>query len=229
MAYQIDTEYTGTINNLIFYKRNGKFLIRTVPVQAAASQRSAEAFGIAASKAKALRTLLTPLIPDPKDKDMQYRLASAIQRFLHSRKDDGQQDSGPLAGFEFVSDSELKNCLHLSWQISFLPDGKLHFGLPSMNPTENLTVPEGTSRIELRVMAVSFDPARNESFAGTPKLIDIPYSNETRAPISIVLETGAKTGNIVLLTLALGFFKQNRRIVKEGFMPVEIVAVLERP
>lgn len=228
MAYQIDTEYTGRINNLIFYKRNGKFLIRTVPVQAAASQRSAKAFGIAVSKAKALRALLTPLIANPKDKYMQYRLASAVQSSLTLRQDDFQLDTDPLTGFRFTASSELKNCLDITLQIDSLPDGRLQFGLPAINPTENLTAPEGTSRAELRVMAVSFDPARNESFAGTLQLIDIPYTNETQAPVSLVLETGAKTGSIVVLALALNFFKQDQQIVEEGFMPVEIVAVLQR-
>lgn len=229
MAYQTDTEYTGTIHNLIFYKRNGKFLIRTVPVQAAASQESAKVFGIASSKGKVLRTLLTPLIPHPKDRDMQNRLASAMLKFLTSRKDELLPDSNPLTGFKFVSTSDLKNCLHIPFHTNHLPGGSIRFELPAMNPKESLAAPDGTSRVELRVMAVSFDPARNGSFAGTPHFIDIPYTDEIQAPLSLVLKTGAKTGYIIVLALALGFFKQDRRIVKEGFTPVEIVAVLERP
>lgn len=228
MAQQIDSEFTETIENLIFYRRNGKFLIRTVPVQAAASKKSAKAFGQAASKSKLLRTLLLPLIPYPKDRDMQYRLASAMQKSFSSQQDVDQPDNDPLAGFRFIATSDLKNCLHVSLLITGLPDGRIQLDIPQMNPVDSITAPPGTSRVELHVMAVSFHLDHSKLFAGTPKLINIPYTNETQPFLSVVFETGSKTVSMMVLALALSYWNQNKQIVKEGFMPVEVVAVFKR-
>jgi hypothetical protein len=65
MAGQIDMEITGTIENIIFYKSRGDFLMRTLPMQTAATRKASKNFGYASSKAKLLRQLLYPLLPLP--------------------------------------------------------------------------------------------------------------------------------------------------------------------
>ena len=225
MAYQIDTEFTGTIENLIFYKRNGKFLIRTIPVQAMASQITAKAFGKASSKAKTLRTLLSPLIPFPKDRNMQYRLTTAIQAFLAVLKTGAelQPENNKLSGFRFIQTSDFNNCLKIPISISMLPGGNISFTVPEMNPLDSITAPAGTSRVELQIMAVTFQANHNQSYAGIPETHLILYTNTIQQAWNFVIETKARPGSIIVIAAALRYWKEDMEIKKEGFMPVEIL------
>jgi hypothetical protein len=226
MAHQINSEFEGTVGNLIFYEQYGQFLIRTVQVQAPGSRISAKNFGIASSAAKRIRTLLATVIPNSKDKEMQNRLTTATQRFLASLNgsESFNPNDNPLTGFRFLESSALSQCLRFPLTLIGLPDGNIRFEIPEINSLEAVAAPEGATRLELKVMTVSFNPENKYSFAGTPVIISMPFIDAIQPASSTVLRTRARSGCIVLVAVAITFWKNTRQINKTGFMPVEIVA-----
>lgn len=227
MARQKGSETTGTFENLIFYEREGEFFIRTVPRQTAATRKAAKDYGRASSKAKTLRQLLQPLLPNPKDRDMQNRLTPAMREFLALLGDRRipQPENNPLAGFRFVPDSDLKNCLLFPWSVTRAAGENVVVKLPSMNPIQSIAAPPGTSRVELQVMLVSFMMNDAHYLVGHPESIGIPYADEIHPPINLFLEMQPEAGSIMILAVKLVYWKQDKRINIPGFRPVEIVSV----
>jgi len=227
MARQIDSEITGVIDNLIFYERQGVYLIRTLPFQTAASKKSAIQYGFASTKAKILRQLLLPLLPNPKDRDMQNRLTPAMREFLSALSDNTSINpfDNPLAGFRFVVTSDLKNCLHFSIGLTPQVDGSVHIEIPVINPYQSFSAPEGTSRIELRMMAVTFNTGNNHGTASKAAVFNTPYVNEVQPAATIILDMPAEDGSILVIAAVLSYFDNERLINKEGYMPAEIVGV----
>ena len=227
MAHQVNSEVTGTIENLVFYERYGKFLIRTVQKQAVASQESAKAFSTAASAAKTLRNLSAPLILNPRDKGMQNRLTTAMLKFLAldpAIEFDAQ--SNPLAGFRFMEDSDLQSCLNFTPLISEEQGTGIRVELPAFNARQSVIAPAETSRMELRFLAAVLHPGENSAIAGTPELVHIPYTAEMRPPLEFILNTGPRAG-LTAVAAALSYWEGDRQISQPGFMPVGIVAAFK--
>ena len=229
MARQVGMEITGTIENIIFYKRQGKFLLRTVQRQAEASKKAAKNFGQGATKAKLLRQLLLPFLPNPKDRDMQNRLTPAMRQLLVLLTEHKaiQPANNPLAGLSFTPDSNLKDCLLFPWTITQQSDGNIRMQLPALNPIDAIVAPPGSTRVELQAMAVAFRMDDDQTFAGSHEILMIPYIDEMQPERTVILGMQAETGSLVVVTVALSYWNGDQRISKEGFMPVEIVAAFK--
>ena len=229
MARQIDSEITGIIGNVIFYERQGEYLMRSVPFQTIGSQKSAKNYGRASSLSKILRQLLAPLLPNPRDRNMQNRLTPAMRDFLALLTDRKsiQPDDNPLAGFRFVLSSNLKDCLLFPLVINQQAGGNIRLELPAIHPVDAIAAPPGTSRVELQMMAIAIQMNGEQTYAGNPETLSIPYIDEQQPPGNIFLEMDAPAGSIVVVTAALTYWNNEKWISKEGFMPVEIVAVFK--
>lgn len=229
MARQIDTEITETIDDIIFYKRNGKFLMRTVQKQAKASQEAANNYGRASNKAKVLRQLLQPLLPNAKDRNMQNRLTPAMRAYLAlvATRIEIQPIKNPLAGFRFALTSDLKDCLLFSLGFSQEPNGDILVQIPSINPTRSIVAPAGTSRVQLEVVRVGFSMNDDQAYSSPPEIISIPYVDQMQPAVNQILEVNAPTTNIIVVALTLRYWNHDRQISQGGFMPVEIMAVFK--
>ena len=230
MARQTDSEITGTFDNIIFYERNGDFLIRTVQKQTEATEKAAKNFGSASNKAKILRQLLHALLPNPKDRNMQNRLTPVMREFLALMTDRKtiSPDDNPLAGFRFVESSDLKDCLQFSLGLSHQPEGGIVVEIPEINPSHSIAAPVGTSRVQLDLMAVGFGMNDELTFQGNLKMISIPYADEMQPSINQIVEIDAQSGSILVVAAALSYWNYNRQISQLGFMPVEVAAVFKQ-
>ena len=226
MARQINSEFKGTIGNLIFYERSGEYLIRTVQQQTTATRLAAKEFGRASSTAKRLRRLLAPLIPAPRNRQMQNRLTVAMRGFLAETEEQPiiGSDNNRLAGFGFDAGSAISECLLFPLNISAQADRKISVEIPAITPLEAIRAPEGTTKVEIRAMAAAFHPDDHSGFAGVPAVLEVPYSSAQQPPAVIELECITEPGSVAVVALSVSYFNGSRKITMPGFMPVEIIA-----
>jgi hypothetical protein len=228
MAIQLNTTYTGRVEDLIYYERLGDFLIRTVQKQTMRTKRAARQFGRASSLAKDLRTLLATIIPDTRDKQMQNRLTVAMRHFLAEADKSAVIDpqNNHLAGFQFAADSALSRCLLFNFDVFESQDGEISLGIPAINPVEAIAAPPGTSKAEIRFMAARLHPDNNMSYSGQA-VIEVPYNDGMIASQNIELETGSEPGSIMIVAASLRYWQGSEEIRQPGFMPAEIAAVIK--
>ncbi|NEU08484.1 hypothetical protein GZH53_09205 [Flavihumibacter sp. R14] len=225
MAIQLNTAYTGRINDIIYYERLGDYLLRTVPMQATNSIRSASAFGKAASAARKLRVLLAPLIPNPRDKAMQNRLTVAVRQFLATAENGSVTDlqNNPLAGFSFAADTALRASLLFPLDIVETAEGTISIGIPAINPLAAITAPAGTTRVVLSFISVTIHPDNELAFASSPVLLEIPYADGVLDSQTLELDSGSMPGGISVVAVSVSYWDAASLINAAGIKSGEIL------
>jgi len=138
-------KFTGQLDNVIGYRRNGKYFLRSAPDkvrQTAATKRAARSFGIASAKGKLLRRALRPYLNMRPDGTLINRLNKL---FIQA----GRTDFPNLQGFHFNKHTGLEKLFTLP--PVFTTNGTLQI------PAQEL-LPQGkATHIELRLIATRID------------------------------------------------------------------------
>jgi hypothetical protein len=138
-------KFTGQLNNVIGYRRNGKYFFRSAPEkvrQTAATKRAACSFGIASRKGKLLRHALCAHL------DVRYD-GTLINRLNKLFIQAGRAHFPDLQGFHFNKHTGLEKLFTLP--PVFTANGTLHI------PAQEL-LPQGkATHVELRLIAARID------------------------------------------------------------------------
>jgi len=146
MALQVGIhKFTGRLDNVIGYRRNGKYFFRSMPDkvrQTAATKRAARHFGIASRKGKLIRNAFRPHL------DVRYD-CSLVNRLNKLFIQAGPDSFPDLQGFHFNRHTGLEKLFTIP--PIFTVNGTLHV------PAQELE-PQGTNtHLEVRLIAVRLD------------------------------------------------------------------------
>ena len=109
MPRQVDSTLEGTYNGIIFYKQGDSYYKRkkgNTGNQAPEAARQAGLLGKASNLSARIRTILKPVLPQTKGREVMYRLNNVLQQWLRT---DPLQNTEPvneiawLAGFCFFA------------------------------------------------------------------------------------------------------------------------------
>ncbi|WP_298740044.1 hypothetical protein [uncultured Chitinophaga sp.] len=146
MALQVGIhKFTGRLENIIGYRRNGRYFFRSMPDkirQTAATRRAARYFGIASRKGKLIRSTVRPHLDIRYDGTVVNRLNKL---FIQSGRDNFPQ----LQGFRFNHHSGLDKLFTIP--PVFTVSGTLHIPAQELEPQGNNT------HLEVRLLAVRMD------------------------------------------------------------------------
>jgi hypothetical protein len=150
-------KFTGKLDNVIGYRRNGVYCVRTMPEkvrQTAATRRAAQRFGIASRKGKLIRRAVRPYLDTHYDGTIINRLNRAlIQASMHHLQG--------IQGFQFNRVTGLEKIITL--RPVLMEDGHVHIPaqeLPMLGKATHLEITLITARInfaEKRVVNVNTD------------------------------------------------------------------------
>ena len=233
MARIDDVFITGTMGNVVFYRRMGKPCVRVRREhikQTGATKKRGENFGIAARAGKRLRSGLIPVMPNPTDRSMQSRFSGAIAKWL------GQSDVPTLQPCEeipFVSSFQFTEGVSFGERfkvpiVTKQPTSNIvSIIIGSFIPSQNIAAPAGTLRVKLIIAVSSTDLAIGLSGVCPAQVIDIPY-NETEIPAKEMdFQLYAVEGNIILTAARLVYFgaKGNPGLAfnNEAFNPAGVI------
>jgi hypothetical protein len=146
MALQVGIhKFTGRLDNVIGYRRNGKYFLRSMPDkvrQTAATRRAARHFGVASRKGKLIRTAFRPHLNVRYDCSLVNRLNKL---FIQA----GRNNFPDLQDFHFNRHTGLEKLFTIP--PIFTVNGTLHI------PAQELE-PQGTNtHLEVRLVAVRID------------------------------------------------------------------------
>lgn len=170
-------KFTGKLDNVIGYRRNGKHFFRSMPdkvTQTAATKRAARNFGITSRKNKLIRSALMPHLDIRPDRTMMNRLNKTLIQA-------GINNVQALQGFHFNKHTGIEKMFVA--QPLLAEDGTLHI------PAQEL-LPQGTNtHLEVRLIAVRVDFAAKHVVDANSDtaIIDLnePFNGlELRAPVS---------------------------------------------
>lgn len=217
MGKQTSLAYRGTRDNLVYYELNGGYYIRSKPTnvrQTAATKASAGKFGVAVRIGKSVRSSLTPLLPDSKDRQLMFRLNTAIYKWLLTEPPANSfthQAITSLAGFQFNERTTLAERLKLRLQTDWQQTGNCVVHIPSIDPLQQIAAPAHTLLVELQLAVLSCRMSDQTISNIQSTTISIPYTAQHIPAQQIHLPVQIATGFMAIVAGALKYTVQNKQ------------------
>lgn len=200
--------FTGKLGNLIGYRRNGSYFVRSMPEevrQTTATRQSSRNFGIASRTGKLIRQAITPQLSIGRDGTLVNRLNKAL---IQGRL---QQ----LEGFRFNRHTGVDKFF------SRLP--VLSSGGALMIPAQTWPPSTAGDKLEISVIAVRINPVtRQITGSHTATLLadlDQPFNGAA-------LEATTPGKGTLLVTLQARIFNGTIPTLNRRFMAADIIAVV---
>jgi hypothetical protein len=236
MARQLNQYYVGRQGNVIFYKLNEGYYLRSMPVafkQTTATKIRSTNFAIASRAGRTLRYLLEPVIPFSKDKRMQNHFAGAIMKWL---KLNTMQQIEPAANLPFIQNFQFNSACSLScrwktgWQVTPVNDGMLSVYIPAFIPLQNISAPASTVSIECTITVASCTLENGEENGSFTKSFSIPYTDDEIPGQVQSFPLAMPAGSLVVAAVALQYNVIKNGIIKPtanaAFMPSGVIKAL---
>ncbi len=233
MAKVTDVFLNGTIGNVVFYRRMGTNCTRSRALhvnQSAATKIRSANFGVAARAGKALRSGLTPSMPNATDRSMQSRFSGAISKWLGTSEIDElpSTDAVPyISELEFTKGQPVSQRFKVPLTIGVPQPNAVTISIDTFIPYKEIAAPAGTSLVTLVISVAACLLKTGEPTSSETHAIDIPY-NDT--PVAAqVLEFHVDTPpQCLLITAARLIYKRFEyntwvEIKKEAFVPAGVI------
>ena len=199
-------------NHFILSEWKGIAYIRSKPVkinQTDATITTANIFGVAANRSKILRSLLSPLLPDPTNREFIQRVDKAFRQWLYQKPLNYQLpvDAIPFFnGLSFNKLNELKQLLRLTVTVTRQLNGQLRVHIPALNPLRDIKAQAGTKRVLLKIAGVAMQvdhPDIQDYYKCELSIAYVPV-NINPQDIDIPVETAR--GRLSVVALAIQYF-----------------------
>ncbi|MFT3844538.1 MAG: hypothetical protein QM725_05765 [Lacibacter sp.] len=222
--------FNGKIDNLVFFTRNGKQVVRTMPGkvrQTAATKIRSRNFGIASSSCKTLRWLLQPVLFNPTDRNMQLRFSGAVARWLAQSNAETlapQQQIPFVTGFSFSKQTSVAERCRLPFTVSNPVAGQTLVQLPAFIPTATIAAPAHTNMVQLTITVAACHLLNARAAGSETKQLLLPYNNTPVAAQDIEFNVAAETGVLLITAVQILYRLQNGNTdMRDEFMPASVV------
>ena len=235
MARINDVFVTGTLGNVVLYRRMGKSCARIKREyihQTTATKKRGINFGIAARAGKGLRMGLAAAIPNPTDRRVQSRFSGAIAKWLGQCdvKDLQPCDNLPfLSSFSFSEDESFRERFKVPVVVS-ATSNRISISIGYFIPVKNISAPAGTLSVKLILSVAAAQLATGVASGWQTESIEIPFNN-LEIPAKVVdFSVPTEAGTIIVAAARLMYFgyKNNSlfAIEKKGFNPAGMIKAM---
>ncbi|MEO6683515.1 MAG: hypothetical protein ABIN48_11900 [Ginsengibacter sp.] len=229
MSKLLDVSISGSLENLVFYRRMGKDCVRTKRKsiqQTDATMKRGLNFGIAAKAGRGLRAGLQEVMPLPKDRSAQSWISGAIAKWL-AQSDIGSlepTDDVPfISDLAFVEDKGFYTRFKAPLHISQFED-IIQVNINAFTPSKEITAPAKTVSVKL-ILSVSGCqlPGGDHTSHETHSII-IPY-NDTEIPaMEFNFHVAMPPRSLIVTAGRLIYYQSSGQIISEIDMPAFMAA-----
>ena len=230
MALQMETYLSGRVNNVVFFKRAGTYMARSLPATvklSAATKVCNGNFGIASACGKSLRQLLQPVLPFPKDRRMQIRFSGAIAKWL------GAADAAampPVTTIPFVQQFRFNDHTSIAerWKLPLTVEqpaaSTITLHIPAFIPTQTITAPAHTVAVTCTITVAGCmlpDASPTGSHSTT---IAIPYTDVLIPAQVMEWPLPAPAGTVIITAVALRYrLADGQYCSGPAFLPASVI------
>jgi hypothetical protein len=227
---------SGKVGPVVTYELYGKTICRSRPSpykQTRATKARSSNFGIASRAGKILRNLIDPVLPFPKDRQMQGRFSGALSKWMAITpltKLLPESAIPHVKDFQFSERSELGSRWKVSLLVTKLAANKLKLSIPAFVPVKVIAAPAHTVSVECNIAAAACRLADGKPGGSFSTRFIIPY-NEIEIPVQdIFMSVPAKPGHIVITAISLVYTINKKgdegRNTNPAFMPAAVVSAM---
>ena len=237
----------GTVENLTFYKKDGKNFVRRkggIARERIANDPSFirtrennNEFTLCAGSGKVLRLALGSLVFKAKDNKLSSRL---LKRMYLVKNYDTSSARGErlvaiglgtvagrqtLDGFDFNANAPLNNVLFAPFTFD-IAAGKM--SIPDLMPLEQLRFPEGATHVSFQSALLGIDFETEISSLVTSPIVNLPL-NLTVSTVTLDLPSVPVTNGVTIMLMLISFFQEvngvQYSLKNEEFAVLQIVAI----
>jgi hypothetical protein len=233
MAKVTDVFLSGTIGNMVFYRRMGTNCTRSRALhvnQSEATKIRSANFGIAARAGKTLRSGLTPSMPNATDRSMQSRFSGAISKWLGTSGIDelAATDAVPyISELEFTKGQPVTQRFKVPLTISVPQPNAVTISIDTFIPSKQIVAPAGTGLVTLVISVAACLLKTSEPTGSETHAIDIPYNDTPVAAQVLQFPVNTPSQSLVVTAARLIYkkFECNTwvNMNKEAFMPAGVI------
>ena len=214
MGRQRDSKLVGTLGNVIFYKRNGEYCMRTKPTDVKRTESTVHSglnFGKASSICRQIRNLLTQINPVKSDQRLMYRLTGALNKFI-AWKEKMRRMSHTMPkklpfiyGFQFNDQADLSSIRAIQPIVKSSNPGVVEINFASFIPSQSLHAPSVTNYVLLKMILVRSNLEKAEADLLGKSDLEIPFTSDSFQPPVINIEADVKSGDLVMLVMSVQY------------------------
>ena len=209
--------------------------MRTAPAkvrQTKATKIRSSNFSIAVGAGKALRNLLAPAIPFPRNKKMQNLFGGAIMKWLQLQT---PEQLAPATSLPYLNNFQFNDATSLPerWKVALTVTkeaGILQLHIPAFIPTEKMAAPAWTKHVECTVAAASCNLKDSTGNGNSVHGFTIPYNDTEHPAQTLQLPVAMPPGSLVVVAVSLTYYitKKGKQMATDNvaFMPAGIVEAM---
>ncbi len=237
MVIQAEASYHGTIDFLIFYKRQGRNCVRTVPSkvrQNNATKASAGLFGKASKSAAGIRKKLASVIPFPDDILMQTRFTTALYKWMKANvpfEEARIKKSDLIRSFQFTTGGPLfvRRC-KLKPEFSIFSEDQIQIRIPPFIPKKSIVAPAKTVSVRLKIAVAACKVKTGITNGSSIVEFDFPYDTVEVGEQIHFMKLPISKGSLLLAGATLEYRVKNLRTEfiyrKKSFIPAAIISAI---
>jgi hypothetical protein len=171
------------------------------------------AFNTSKRTGRNLWELLTPILPDPKNKAAQQVMEIALYQWLlpNPLKNALPVDNIPfITGVEFNEEHTLKQALKVAVTAKRNADKNIGLFIPALNPVNDICAPEGTTSCTIKIMATSCSIIDGIKTGAYITELNVPYNNTVLPPQNIDLPITSEKGDLIVIALSIEYSTLNK-------------------
>jgi hypothetical protein len=233
MAIVNDVFVSGSVGNLVLYRRMGKSCSRIKPLhvkQSAATKIRGLNFGIAARAGRGLRRGLTAVMPLSTDRSMQSRFSGAIAKWLGLSNVEELPPCEPapyLSSFQFTTGATFSERFRVPVTVSQPQDDVLTVGIDAFIPALHIAAPAGTVSVTLVISVAACLLKSGWATGSQTHTLPIPY-NDTEIPAqSLAFHVPTSAGSLTVTAARLIYQEvkngQVMNVENPAFMPASVI------
>ena len=232
MARIDDVFVSGTLGNLVFYRRMGKACVRmkrTNIRQTQATKKRSENFGIASGLGRILRMGLHATMPEPTNRSMQSRFTGAIALWLGKNDVNNlpPAESVPcVSSFSFTDNDGFYGRCRIPVTIELSSDG-IRLITGRFIPVDKISAPAGTQKVIITFDVTTADLLKMASAGYQTHHVEVAYSQDEIPAKHFDFRVGTSKGTLVVTAARIQYvgtkYGQHRIIENRKFNPAGVI------
>lgn len=208
MAKQTDTQITGTFGDFIYYERNGKFYKRAkgnTGRQAEVAKKQSALLGKASAISAKIRAAVKPIIADPGNRKLMYRLNRCLQQWLRTEqhlRHDQVNFITELNGFSFHAESE-SNDFGVAMPVIRKNEDYIAVQIPSFDSPNPIHPLPFDGQIRLEIIATSTNLENPADTIQTSELLEFPYYGDPIPARELAINIKTRKGHLTIVSLSI--------------------------
>lgn len=230
MSKLIDVFISGSMENLVFYRRMGKNCVRTRREsiqQTDATKKRGINFGIASRAGRGLRNGLQEVMPRPTDRSAQSRMSGAISKWLGQSDIQSQQptDNAPFIGdLAFDEDKGFFTRFKVPLNISQPEASIIRIKTDAFIPSNGISAPAKTVSVKIIFSVSGCLLPNGEPTGHETHIIEIPYNDKQIPAMDFDFHVDIPPGSLTVTAARLVYYQSCGQVLSEIENPAFVAA-----